>query len=85
MSQGKNALSNSVQGTRMSLLTADPLNTAQTDRQFAFGSHSLDLLGIEREVVAQQARGLFRCDGRIPCRHTGHRRNVVEQRCDIIK
>jgi chromate transporter len=47
------------------------------DRQLAVGADAGDLLRIEREVVAEHARGLLRRDLR-------HHRDVVEDRGDVV-
>ncbi|MNN63006.1 hypothetical protein D3C81_1783490 [compost metagenome] len=46
-------------------------------RDLALGTHPGDLLGIQRQVIAQHACGLFR-------RHLGHHRDVIEHRGDVV-
>ena len=48
------------------------------DRQLAIGPQAGHLLGVEREIVAQHARGLLRGD-------LGEHRHVVEQRGDVVE
>ncbi len=45
--------------------------------QLAVGLHATDLLGIEREVVAQHASGFLGCD-------LGHQRDIVQQGGDVV-
>ena len=74
---GAKALMASAAGTRMALFSREPLATAHTTGQLAVGSHAGHLLGVERQVVAQHARGL-------PRRDLGEDRHVVEQRGDVV-
>jgi hypothetical protein len=71
-----NALISSAAGTRIALLTNEPLATAHTTG-ISRSAHAGDLLGIERQVVTQHAGGLFRRD-------LGHQRDIVEHRGDVV-
>ena len=76
--QGARALMASAAGTRMALLMAEPLATAHTTGSSRLGADAGDLLGVERQVVAQHAGGLLRGD-------LGQKRHVVEDRGDIVE
>ncbi len=54
-----NALISSAAGTRIALLTNDPLATAHTTGIFALGTHTGNLLGVQRQVIAQHTCCFF--------------------------
>ena len=60
------------------LVERRPLEHCPHDREFALGAHAGDLLGVEREVVAQDT-------SRFPGRDLRHDRHVIEQRGNIIE
>ena len=64
-------------GNQDHLVEQRPAGHRPDHRQLAVGLHPGDLLGVERQVVAQHAGGLLR-------RHLGHQRDVVEERGDVI-
>jgi hypothetical protein len=64
-------------------------------RQLAGGLHTGDLLGVQRQIVAQHPSALFRGQGghgghvvggghALAGRHLGHRGDIVEQRGDVV-
>ncbi|APC20663.1 hypothetical protein BME99_09025 [Pseudomonas protegens] len=59
------------------LVAKRPLGHRPDHRDFPLGADPGDLLGIEREVVAQHTGGLLR-------RHLGHQGHVIEYRGDVI-
>ena len=58
--QGANALMASAAGTRIALLTSEPLATAQTTGSSRSALHAGHLLRVQRQVVAEHAGGLLR-------------------------
>jgi hypothetical protein len=73
----RHALMASAAGTRITLFTSEPLATAHTTGSSRSALHARDLLGVEREVVAQHA-------GRLLGGDLGHHRDVVEDRGDVV-
>ncbi|MNY34214.1 hypothetical protein D3C86_1685370 [compost metagenome] len=54
-----------------------PLGHRPYHRQLAVGTHTGDLLGVQRQVIAQHACGLLG-------RHLGHQGHIVEYRGDVV-
>jgi hypothetical protein len=75
--QGAKALMASAAGTRMALLMKRALGHRPDHRQFAVGLDAGDLLGVERQVVAQHAGGFLG-------RHLGKQRHVVQHGGDVV-
>jgi hypothetical protein len=77
ISHGASQLISSAAGTRMALLTIEPLATAHTTGSSRLGLHAGDLLGVEGEVVAEHAGGLLGGD-------LGHGGDVVQDGGDVV-
>ena len=71
-------------GNKDGLVNGRSLEHGPNDRQFPVSPDARDLLRVQGEVVAQHARSLLRRYSCLLCGDTGHRRNVVEQRGNVI-
>ena len=78
MNHRANALSKNAMGRMMSLLRKEPLVMAQSTGSLARRLETDRLFGIDRKVIAQDARGLL-------SRHFGHRRHVIHDQRDVIQ
>ena len=65
-------------GHQDQLVAHRPLRHRPDHGQLALGAHAADLFRVQREVVAEHARGLLRGD-------LGHHRHVVEDRGDVVE
>jgi hypothetical protein len=77
MARGTKALMSSAAGTRIDLVEQRPLGDRPDHGQLAVRAHAGDLLGVEREVVADHA-------GRLAGGHAREQGDVVEQRRDVV-
>jgi hypothetical protein len=68
----------SAAGTRITLLSSEPLGHRPHHRQLAVGLDAGHLLGVERQVVAQHAGGLL--GG-----HLGHGGHIVQHAGDVVE